>query len=86
MRLHKRGQGMTEYIIIVGLIAIVLIVAVKEYGKTVDVAIQGGTTGVSGVNADMPSGGNGGASSGGGGGGGPTDPIVPPPPNNNGGG
>ncbi|MDF1660226.1 MAG: hypothetical protein P1V97_00540 [Planctomycetota bacterium] len=54
MRQRKSGQGMTEYIIIVGLIAIVLIFAVKQYGKTVDVAIQGGTTGVEGVVDDMP--------------------------------
>lgn len=54
MRQRKSGQGMTEYIIIVGLIAIVLIFAVKQYGKTVDVAIQGGTTGVEGVVGDMP--------------------------------
>jgi hypothetical protein len=56
MHLRKRGQGMTEYIIIVGLIAIVLIFAVKQYGNTVDVAIQGGTTGVGGVVNDMPGG------------------------------
>ena len=35
------GQGMTEYIIIVSLVAIVGIVAVKAYGSEVDVAIQG---------------------------------------------
>ena len=44
MQLRTRGQGMTEYIIAVGLIAIFLIVIVKSYGTTVDVAIQGGDT------------------------------------------
>ena len=37
----KRGQGMTEYIILVGLIAILMIGAVGLYGFRVDEAIQG---------------------------------------------
>jgi len=32
----KRSQGMTEYIIIVGLIAIFVIVAVQKFGGTVN--------------------------------------------------
>ena len=32
----QSGQGMTEYIIIVGLIAIFLIAAVKAFGTTLD--------------------------------------------------
>ena len=32
----QRGQGMTEYIIIVGLIAIFLIAAVKAFGTTLN--------------------------------------------------
>ena len=37
----RLGQGMTEYIIIVGLIAIFLILAVRSFGKEIDTAIQG---------------------------------------------
>ena len=40
---RRRGQGMTEYIIIVGLIAVALITAVNQYSFRVDEAIQGTT-------------------------------------------
>ena len=40
----KAGQGMTEYIIIVVLIAIALIAAVKLYGTTLDELIRGTNT------------------------------------------
>ena len=33
---HRRAQGMTEYIIIVGLIAIAVIGAVRTFGESVD--------------------------------------------------
>ena len=39
----RRGQGMTEYIIIVGLIALGLLTAVQNYSFRVDEAIQGTT-------------------------------------------
>ena len=38
----KRSQGMTEYIIIVGLIAIVLIVAVKSFGLQINTGFEKG--------------------------------------------
>lgn len=42
MKKKKRiGQGMTEYIIIVVLIAIALIAVVKLYGSTLDEIIRG---------------------------------------------
>ena len=39
----KRAQGMTEYIIIVGLIAILLIAAVKAFKGSVQGAFDAGT-------------------------------------------
>ena len=36
LRRNKRAQGMTEYIIIVGLIAIAVITAVGKFSKSVD--------------------------------------------------
>jgi hypothetical protein len=47
---RRRGQGMTEYIIIVGLIGIVLSVAVQRFKNQIEVTIignegQGGMTG-----------------------------------------
>ena len=38
-----RGQGMTEYIILVGLVALLMIAAVKRFGFSVNEAIQGST-------------------------------------------
>jgi len=40
-RRQKRAQGMTEYIIIVGLIAIVLIAAVKAFSGEVNAGFTG---------------------------------------------
>ena len=38
---RRRGQGMTEYIVIVGLIAIGLVVAVGNFRTQIDITIQG---------------------------------------------
>lgn len=40
---RRQGQGMTEYIVIVGLIAILLIGAVRKFSHQIDVTIQGST-------------------------------------------
>jgi Flp pilus assembly pilin Flp len=40
LRRRRRGQGMTEYIIIVGLIAILLITAVTAFKDTLSGAFQ----------------------------------------------
>jgi Flp pilus assembly pilin Flp len=40
---RRQGQGMTEYIVIVGLIAILLIGAVRKFSNQIDVTIQGTT-------------------------------------------
>jgi Flp pilus assembly pilin Flp len=40
---NRRAQGMTEYIIIVGLIAILLIAAVKAFKGSVQGAFDAGT-------------------------------------------
>lgn len=47
-RKRRRGQGMTEYIVIVGLIAIVLIAAIKSYSGAVEDVIVG-TDGAGGI-------------------------------------
>jgi hypothetical protein len=69
---HRRGQGMTEYIIAVGLIAILLTVVVERFKNQIYVTIVGnenspGMTGA--VNNDITSqiGGNGAGAGGGGG-------------------
>ena len=42
MNKHRRhGQGMTEYVLLVGLIALLLLAAVNKFGFAVDEAIQG---------------------------------------------
>ena len=41
LSLRGRGQGMTEYIVIVGLVAILLIFAVRKYAFSVNEAIVG---------------------------------------------
>ena len=84
---RRRGQGMTEYIIIVGLIALGLIVAVRHYKETLRVAIEGndGSGGVAGGVDDVADGignpgynpGGGGGSNPGGGGGG-LNPVTLP--------
>ena len=73
-RLKKLGQGMTEYIIIVVLIAIFLIAAVKMYGGELDTIIRGSSKKTddvgtdAGINPGGPSaGGNNGSANNGGG-------------------
>ena len=46
---RARRQGMTEYIIIVGLIAILLVAAVRRFSTVLDVTIQGSTGQVNGI-------------------------------------
>lgn len=41
MKNNRRRQGMTEYIVLVGLIALGLVAAVSHFGFRVDEAIQG---------------------------------------------
>lgn len=71
---RKQGQGMTEYIIIVVLIAIALIALVKAYGGELKNLIEGSSTetndsvgGEIGANPGGPTAGNGGDNDGGGG-------------------
>lgn len=45
---RKQGQGMTEYIIIVGLIALSAIVIVALFGKQIKAQFSGMTTALSG--------------------------------------
>ena len=47
LRRNKRAQGMTEYIIIVGLIAIAVITAVKAFSTEVSGAFKASGTKVS---------------------------------------
>lgn len=55
----RRAQGMTEYIIIVGLVAVALITAVNQYSFRVDEAIQGTTGAMNNrVTGQMTGGGN----------------------------
>lgn len=49
IRIRTRGQGMTEYIIIVGLVAVLCMVAVGNYRFAVDEAIQGTDGAVKGI-------------------------------------
>ena len=57
----RRAQGMTEYIIIVGLIAIVLIVAVKNFGGEVKSGFEKGQGAIKNEVIDnIPAGGGGG--------------------------
>lgn len=39
--IRRRGQGQTEYIILIGLVALVLIAAVRHFAFAVDEAIEG---------------------------------------------
>lgn len=50
---RRRGQGMTEYIIIVGLIAIVLIAAIKQFSGALQTTYGQATTGVTSVGTDI---------------------------------
>ena len=47
-RRNRRAQGMTEYIIIVGLVAIFVIAAVQLFGKSVDEGFKAGEKKISG--------------------------------------
>ena len=49
----RRGQGMVEYIILVGLISIVLVGAVKAFGEKVVAAFDGVTGGIDAVTQQM---------------------------------
>lgn len=51
-RMMQRGQGMTEYIIIVALIAIAAIVAFTLFGNTIRSQLSGIAAELSGGNAD----------------------------------
>jgi pilus assembly protein Flp/PilA len=48
-RLNQRGQGMTEYILIVALIAIAVIGAVKYFGKSTNDSFKNSANAVSGA-------------------------------------
>ena len=50
-----KGQGMTEYIIIVGLIALSAIIIVALFGKQIKAQFSGMTTALSGKTADVTS-------------------------------
>ena len=52
---RKQGQGMTEYIIIVGLIALSAIIIVALFGKQIKAQFSGMTTALSGKTADVTS-------------------------------
>jgi len=66
IRIRYRGQGMTEYIIIVGLVAVLLMVAVGNYRFAVDEAIQGTDGAVQGIGKTSNQyGGNGASNTGG---------------------
>ena len=52
---RRRSQGMTEYIIIVGLIAIVLIAAVKKLSAALNDGYTQATLGVTAVGQDIQS-------------------------------
>lgn len=52
---RKQGQGMTEYIIIVGLIALSAIVIVALFGKQIKAQFSGMTTALSGKTATVTS-------------------------------
>lgn len=55
-RFLRRRQGMTEYIIIVGLISILLVSAVLRYKNSVDTAIQGSTNKANNIASDIDAG------------------------------
>ena len=58
MKLSRRqAQGMTEYIIIVGLIAILLVGAVVRYRLAIDATIQGTKGEVDGISDGIANGG-----------------------------
>lgn len=53
MRKHQRGQGMTEYILLVALIAIAAIAAVRYFGSKTKEGFQSAADAVGGVNQGM---------------------------------
>jgi len=59
VRTPRRGQGMTEYIILVGLCAILLIAAVTQFSTAIDTAIQGSSGTVNDMSGDIRNGGGG---------------------------
>lgn len=48
-KLNQKGQGMTEYILIVALIAVAVIAAVKIFGHTVQSGFNSASTAVGGA-------------------------------------
>ena len=52
-RRRRQGQGMTEYIVIVGLIAILLIAAITRYKEQVRVTIEGSAKATDDISEDM---------------------------------
>ncbi|MEZ6184687.1 MAG: Flp family type IVb pilin [Planctomycetota bacterium] len=56
-RRRRRGQGMTEYIIIVGLIAIVLIAAVRQFQGALTATYSKTTTELEGIQDEITAGG-----------------------------
>ena len=61
----QRGQGMTEYILLVALIAIACIAAVKYFGAKTKEGFQSAGDAVGGVNQGMKDAGGSGGSGGG---------------------
>lgn len=53
MRKNQRGQGMTEYILLVALIAIAAIAAVRYFGSKTKEGFQQAADAVGGVNQGM---------------------------------
>lgn len=81
---------MTEYIIIAGVIAIVLLVVFKSYGRLVGVTVEGGNTEINTISTDIEAAGaeadpNAEPTRTGAGEDGEDDaPLLPQPPNNGG--
>ena len=50
---NQRGQGLTEYIILVALIAVAAIAAVRYFGSRTKEGFQNAADAVGGVNQDM---------------------------------
>lgn len=52
-RRPRRAQGMTEYIIIVGLIAIVLITAIRKFQTSLNSVYETSTTKLEGIQGEI---------------------------------
>lgn len=52
-KLNQRGQGMTEYILLVALIAIICISAVKYFGRSTKEGFEEASSQIGGVTQDM---------------------------------